>query len=155
VQTHDEADGVHDDARSIGLFVGPRTLGGINYLLSLRSRDIYRYLRDSEVIAWLRSLSLASRSGSRFQMLPTHRSIQIQMTIEHKAGAWCIAASSVDFGNGLTRLVPPTRDFISEQAAVNYVKRIVLRHLRHQGRPETGTDIDCQVQTRSLEVGLS
>jgi len=30
-----------------------------------------------------------------------------------------------------------------------------LRHLRHQGRPETGTDIDCQVQTRSLEVGLS
>jgi len=108
VQTHDEAEGVHDDARSIGLFVGPRTLGGINYLLSLRSRDIYRYLRDSEVIAWLRSLSLASRSGSRFQMLPTHRSIQIQMTIEHKAGAWCIAASSVDFGNGLTRLVPPT-----------------------------------------------
>ena len=78
--------------------------------------------------------------------------IPLHVTIEHKQRSWYITACSVDFGNGITLLLPPTRSFISETAAVNFVKRMVLRDLQRHGRPETGLDIDCQVRSRSLNT---
>lgn len=78
--------------------------------------------------------------------------IPVHVTIEHRQHSWYVTACSVDFGNGMTRLLPPTRSFISETEAVNFMKRLVLRDLQRHGRPETGPDIDCQVKTLSLNA---
>jgi len=76
--------------------------------------------------------------------------VQVEITIEQKHHAWSIVACKADFGKDIVRLVSPTRTFTSQEAAVNFVKRMVLRDLRHRGRPETGTDIKSQVKIRSF-----
>ena len=76
--------------------------------------------------------------------------IPVQITVRHMHPGWCIAACSVDMGDGFTRLVPPTRRFISEIAAVNFAKRMVMCHIRYQGRSVLGTDLDCRVENLTL-----
>ena len=82
--------------------------------------------------------------------IPILGMIPVHMTIERRHHSWYVAACSVDFGNGITRLLPPTRSFKTETAAVNFMKRMVLRDLHRHERPETGTDIECQVKRLSL-----
>ena len=78
--------------------------------------------------------------------------IPVHMTIERRHQGWYVEACSVDFGNGITRLLPPTRSFKTETAAVNFVKRMVLRDLQRHGRPGTGTDIECHLKRLSLNT---
>jgi hypothetical protein len=98
-------------------------------------------LTDSGLaLGWVMDLAPKGMSPMR-NMIPVH------LTIGHRHQAWYVAACSVDFGNGITRLIPPTRSFISETAAVNFVKRVVLRALRDQGRLATGSDLECHVKS--------
>jgi hypothetical protein len=78
--------------------------------------------------------------------------IPVEITVRQRYQDWYIAACGVDLGNGITRLVPPTRRFISQTAAVNFAKRMVLCHLKCQGRPVLGTDLDCEVKSLTLDT---
>ena len=76
-------------------------------------------------------------------MIPMRNMIPAHITVRHSHQAWYIVACSVDSGNGITRLAPPERSFISEKAAVNFAKRMVLHQLQRQGRPELDTEREC------------
>jgi hypothetical protein len=73
--------------------------------------------------------------------------IAVQITVQRREDDWYIRSCTADFGHGLVRrLAAPMRRFQSQHAAVNFMKRLVLREARILGRQETGSDIVCQVR---------
>ena len=59
--------------------------------------------------------------------------VHMTMTIEHRSHrGWHIVACEVDSDHGIIKPTLPIRRFISQLAAVNFMKRAVLRELQRQ-----------------------
>ncbi len=73
--------------------------------------------------------------------------VKVTITLHHKHEAWHVLAYEATFADGSPRIMPapPTRRFVTQKAAINYVKRLVLGCLHHQSKHATGMDITCHV----------
>jgi hypothetical protein len=73
--------------------------------------------------------------------------VRVEIELEQKYEGWYVTVCQAYFGAGLARRFPaPSRRFTSHEAALNFCRRLVLRHLREEGRVETGSDLHCHVK---------
>ena len=80
--------------------------------------------------------------------------VKVRITLRHTSEAWYIVSYQVDTLDTNTALElpsPPTRKFVSQTAAENYVGRIVLTHLRMVNMNVTGPEVTYDVCVRSNE----
>jgi hypothetical protein len=83
-------------------------------------------------------------TGRRYSVLV----IGVEIEIEQREDWWYLTVCQADLGNGLARrFATPARRFLSRKAAINFGRRLVLQHLREQGRQESGIDLHCNVRT--------
>ena len=97
------------------------------WLIFLRESDHrgdLRHLQDGEHTQFKQH-----RFISLSEVAPPHDT----MTIEHRSHrGWHIVTCEVDSNHGIIKLALPIRRFISQLAAVNFMKRAVLRELQRQ-----------------------
>ena len=73
--------------------------------------------------------------------------VTIIVTLEHRHQVWYVVACDFGKSTQLFRLhALPTRQFMSQIAATNYIKRMVLGQLKAVKHDATGADIDCRVK---------
>ena len=78
--------------------------------------------------------------------------VTIIITLEHRQHAWFVVECDITEHTKSSLLHPlPTRPFMSQLAATNYIKRIVLGRLKVVKHDATGADIACRVKLRMTE----
>ncbi len=94
----------------------------------------------------------------RFDILRSRRGsfsvVTIRITLQHQRQAWRIVAYHIDSAQEDQTAILPTplrRKFLSPEAAISYITRIVLGRLKHQWPDATGADVVCEVTVRSQE----
>ncbi len=58
--------------------------------------------------------------------------VKVTITLAHKPTGWYVLAYEDHFTDGITpqsKSAPPTRKFLTQEAAINYVGRLVLGRL--------------------------
>lgn len=80
--------------------------------------------------------------------------VKVTITLGHKHQAWYVLAYEANFSDGNSGIMPPppTRRFVTQKAAINQVKRLVLGCLQHQSKHASGLDITCHVHVRVAEA---
>ena len=78
--------------------------------------------------------------------------VTVNIVLQHTRHAWYVIAYHANFADGShdPLPLPPTRMFITEKAAINYVRRVVLRRLNLVRKDATGTDIVSHVTIEPL-----
>ena len=82
----------------------------------------------------------------------TRKMVTVNITLQLKRQVWYVVACDVDVadtGNPLILPAPPKRKFLSPEAAVAYIKRMVAGLLKHQRDDATGAEISCCVKIRA------
>jgi len=77
--------------------------------------------------------------------------VKVTLTLQLKREVWYMVACDIHTEDGIQPLIlpnPPKRKFLSQEAALNYVKRIVLGRLKRQKNDATGADITCHLNVR-------
>ena len=78
--------------------------------------------------------------------------VTITITLEHRHHAWFVGECDIREHTKSSLLHPlPTRQFMSQLAATNYVKRMVLSRLKVDKHDATGADIACRMKLRMTE----
>ena len=79
--------------------------------------------------------------------------VEVTITLQRKCQAWYVLVYEATFADGTPPItaVPDTRKFITQTAAVNHVKRMVLACLQNRCQHATGMDITCHVHVRISE----
>jgi len=75
--------------------------------------------------------------------------VTVDIFLQQKRDVWQVVAYEYQCEDDRTILdlpPPPTRTFISQQAASNYIGRVVLSRLNLVRRDAIGTDVLCQVK---------
>ena len=78
--------------------------------------------------------------------------VTVTITLQLKRQVWYVVACDVDVadtGNPLILPASPKRKFLSPEAAVAYMKRMVSGLLKHQRDDATGAEISCRVKIRA------
>ena len=74
--------------------------------------------------------------------------VKVKITLQLKRQVWVVVAYDVDSADGgqpLSLPPPLKRKFLSHEAAINYVKRMVLGRLKLVRNDAAGSDITCYV----------
>jgi len=78
--------------------------------------------------------------------------VKVTVTLEYKHHAWYVVGCEIgESAKAFGFYALPARKFMSEAAATNYVKRMVLSCLKANKNDATGADITCCVEIRKPE----